>query len=171
MLAHAVAAACSPLGLREYECRFGGALSVASRSETVPSTLDLIRACFGAKPADPAVPEEQLGIVGREREGFRVVAVRRGKGVQRRRTIAGSAERLQCMRREFVDILTGRPRQLERRGVVVGEHLGVVLGTPERLDPRRRLDMPPRAIGARDLAVCHVAHQQVPECVLRLAFH
>jgi hypothetical protein len=51
----------------------------------------------------------------------------------------------------------------------VHQHLRVVLGAAERLEPRRGAFVPLGAGSARNLAVGHVAHEQVAEGVLALA--
>ena len=53
--------------------------------------------------------------------------------------------------------------KLERLQVVVGEHLGLILGSAERLDPGRRLPVFERAGSAGDLPVRDVADEQVAE--------
>ena len=63
----------------------------------------------------------------------------------------------------------GRLRELERLQVVVGEHLGLLLGASERLDPRRRSLMLVRSRRTRDLAVGDIADEHVAERVLALA--
>src|ERR1700736_1244859 len=50
----------------------------------------------------------------------------------------------------------------------MGEHLGVVLGAPERSDPFPCQTVFLRALGAGNLSVGDVAHQNVEERVLRL---
>ena len=52
---------------------------------------------------------------------------------------------------------------------MVGEHLGVIFGAAERLDPGGRAAVPLAAGRARDLTVGDVAEQDVPEGVLGLA--
>src|SRR5439155_7415593 len=58
---------------------------------------------------------------------------------------------------------------LEGPPVVVGEHLRVVLGPPERLDPSRCPSMPLGSIPPWDLRVGHIAEQDVLEGVLGFA--
>ena len=52
---------------------------------------------------------------------------------------------------------------------MVRDHLGVILRSPERLDPLRRPHMLLRSLRARDLPVRDVPNEQVLERELRLA--
>ena len=65
------------------------------------------------------------------------------------------------------------PDELERLQVVVGEHVGQVLGPLARLalEPGGGRAVAGGAGGARDLGVADVPDQQVPEAVLGLALH
>ena len=53
---------------------------------------------------------------------------------------------------------------------MVRDHLGVVLGTAERLDPLGRLEMLLRPLRTRDLSVRDVADEYVLERELGLTF-
>src|SRR5512132_1177773 len=66
-------------------------------------------------------------------------------------------------------LLPGRLGQLERAGVVMGDHLGVVFGPAEGLDPLRREPVFVAAPGARDLAIGNVADEDVSKRVFLLA--
>ena len=81
-----------------------------------------------------------------------------------------------CVPRQGSDLLRWLPRrlkQLQRRAVVVGEHLGAVLGAivAERADPGGRGLVLLRAGRSGDLVVGDVAHEHVPERVLGIATH
>ena len=84
------------------------------------------------------------------------------------RTIAGLPQCVPGPCHDPVDGLSGRAQQLESIGVVVGAHLRVVLGPPERLDPLGGAQVLTRALRTRDLPIGDVAYQQVPEPVLDL---
>ena len=90
--------------------------------------------------------------------------------MQRRSPVSCLAERSACSRDELVDILPRRAGELERIRVVVGEHLGVIVRSAERLDPLCRPHVLLRAVRARDLPVRDVADEQVLERELRLSF-
>ena len=79
--------------------------------------------------------------------------------VERRGPVARIAQRLPGRLAERRRVEPGGLGQLERLKVVVGEHLGLILGASERLDPGGRLSMLVRACSARDLAVCDVADE------------
>ncbi len=78
-----------------------------------------------------------LGVVGPERE--RVVVLRRcdGEAVERERAIAGLTECASRTLDQLVVVAPGGPDELECGAPVVREHLGVVLGSPEAVDPLR----------------------------------
>ena len=83
--------------------------------------------------------------------------------------LAGIAQRSPRADNEVVEILARRARELERAGVVVRNHLCVILGTTERLDPLGGTRVLLRPLGARNLPVRDVAHQDMLERELRLA--
>ncbi len=85
--------------------------------------------------------------------------------------LTGVAERQPCSIDELPGRRPRRARVLERPLVVVDEHLGVVLGPPERLHPFGGAAVLLRPAGARYLAVRDVPHEQVEEPVFRLVGH
>src|SRR5437763_2338391 len=100
-----------------------------------------------------------------------VVADRRVVRMERERAIAGVAQRVPCRIREWSDVLSGGARELESAEVVVGEHLRVIFGATERLDPLRRAPVLGGALAARDLPVRDLPDQGMPDHVLRLSTH
>ncbi len=110
------------------------------------------------------------GIVLRpEIDGKPVVPCGCWKRVERERTISRIPQRDPPTLRDLFDVLAGGAGVLEGRRIVVRQHLGVVLGAAERLEPFRSRSMLVRALGSRDLLVRDVAYERVPECVLVLA--
>src|SRR5207302_3577726 len=92
-------------------------------------------------------------------------------GAERERALCSLRERPARRRAERRRVEPGRLREGERLVVVVGEHLGVVLGAVagEGGEPLRRPPVLLRPLRARDLAVGDVADECVEERVLRLA--
>ena len=119
--------------------------------------------------------EQDLGefrIVARpELQGGLVEALRGRIGRQRERAIAGLAEAKARPTGQPFGLGTCRPIELERRQVMVSEHLGVVVRAPERLDPPRRRLMLPGGVPHAGLGVRDVTDQQVAEDVLGLVAH
>ena len=87
----------------------------------------------------PRMAEQDVGefrIVARpELQGGLVEALRSRIGRQRERAIAGFAEAEARPTGQPFGLGACCPIELERRQVMVSEHLGVVLRAPERLDP------------------------------------
>ena len=83
--------------------------------------------------------------------------------------LAGIAQRSPRAYKEVVDVLARRAGELERAGVVVRNHLGVIFRTTERLDPLGGTRVLLRPLGARNLPVRDIAHQDMLERELRLA--
>ena len=114
-----------------------------------------------------------FGMSGRsERERPFEVRERRG-GIQPERTLPGEGQELQgrCFELGGLLGLSGGLRQLQRGGVVVGEHVGEVLDPlgSSRLDPPGRGDVTGGSRGSGELTVRDVASQDVPEGVFGLA--
>src|SRR5262245_65305138 len=86
--------------------------------------------------------------------------------MQRVCALAGVRERVSGPAGERIRTSSGRPCELERFKVVVGQLLGLVLTTTELLDPGCRGEVLRGAVGARDLPVGDVANEQVAERVL-----
>src|SRR6266508_3252487 len=104
-----------------------------------------------------------LAIVFRpESERATVEAGGGGVRAQRGRPVARAAEREPGARRELGRRLSCGLCELERRGVVVCEQLGVILLAPERLDPLGGRDVLVGACGSRDLPVTDLANEHVP---------
>ena len=133
---------------------------------------ELVDALQLSHVADSAVLQQQAGPFGvphlGEREGLAEIVLRLRECVQRQRVLAGIAQRSPRAHDEVVDILARRACELERAGVVVRNHLRVILGTTERLDPLGGTRVFLRPLGARNLPVRDVAHQDVLERELRL---
>ena len=87
---------------------------------------------------------------------------------ERRGAIAGVAERSSRVLFEPACIVPRRPRKFERREVVVGNALRVVLGPSERFDPCGRARVFVGARSARNLAVRDVANEQMPKRILAI---
>ena len=122
-----------------------------------------------------AVPELHIGavrVVGRPQlEGG---SIEPGRGRERSERHGAIGGRTQRAARALGDAwkLPARGRgELERLEVVMGDRLGVVVGSPERLDPFRRRPVLVGAAGARDLRVGDVTDEQVPERVFALLAH
>ena len=70
-------------------------------------------------------------------------------------------------------LVTCRFGELERRQVVMCQHIGHILDALGRLllDPSRRRAMPGDAASARDLRVADISHEHVGERVLLFVLH
>src|SRR5213596_2723696 len=116
-------------------------------------------------PKDPGA----LPLVGRpELECLFIESHSGGKRVEREGAIACLAERHTSALSKRTRLLPSRLGQLERAGVVMGDHLGVVFGPAEGLDPLRREPVFVAALGARDLAIGNVADEHVSKRVFLL---
>ena len=100
----------------------------------------------------------------------RVLVLRRcdGEAVEGEGAVSRRAESEPRPRRNLVVVSTRCAHELERRAPVIGEHLRVVLGASEPIDPLGNGLMPLRALGAWDLAVGHVPDEGVGEGELAL---
>ena len=119
---------------------------------------------------------ERLGAFGVSRRGERerpFEVRKRRRGVQAERPLPGEGQELErrCLELGRLLGLSGGPRELQGRRVVVGEDVGEVLDAfgGLGLDPRRRGDVTRGSRGSRELPVGDVAGQDVPERVLGLA--
>ena len=95
--------------------------------------------------------------------------------IQRERSLAGERQIADRVRLQLVRLLglAGGAHELERLQVVVGEHVGEVVGALARptLEPGGGCAVASGASGAGDLGVADVSDQQVPEAVLALVLH
>src|SRR5439155_18744166 len=74
-----------------------------------------------------------------------------------------------CAGGNWVDVLSRGAPELERTQVVVRDHLGVILGPAERLDPFGCKPMLVRPLPARNLPIRDVTDEQMLEGELGLA--
>ena len=119
-----------------------------------------------------AKTKKQLRSVGvvwrRELEGSAIEARGGLECVQSDCTVSGFPERSAGAVGQQDNVLTCRARVLERCLVVVGEHLGVILLTAERLDPLCSRSMLLGSLCSRHLLVGDFADERVAERVLVL---
>ena len=170
MLARAVALAPVPPHLGQERVGLGGAFVIAGRHQCLPGLLEC--------PLSPLVAGEVPSLcelqekTGSSGVGFRpelegVLVIPRGGGV--RVEGVGPVSRISEGTSRGVGKLAvveaGGTRVVDCSHVVMREHLGVILGTAERIDPLRGTTVFVGAGGARDLPVGDVAYQQVPEGV------
>ena len=84
---------------------------------------------------------------------------------------SSSTERFDCKLNQRDGVLSLTPLVFQRRDVVMGEELGVVVRATQRIDPFGRAAVAPNAAGAGDLAIRDFAQQLVSEGVLDVAGH
>ena len=155
------------LGLR-------GTLTITGLDERVACLLESVERALVSRDGERLRSgEEELRalfvVVRPEGESVLVLRCRRRKAVQPVRSIAGGAH---CEPRSCDELVVASTRcadELERGAPVVREHLGMVLGPAETLDPLRRVSVLLGTIGAGDLSVGDVANERVGERELRLA--
>ena len=107
-------------------------------------------------------------VAGPEVERGLVIAQSRAEGIQGTRSVAGLTQGEPGRGLERHGLLSRRPSELQGAEVVVGEHLGMVLGSAERIDPFRGQTVLLGPRGAWDLAIRNVADKEVAEGVLQL---
>jgi hypothetical protein len=158
--------------LAEHRLGFRGPIDVVVREEPFDGLLQHVAASVDRQEG-PAVLKDQdrpLWIIRRpELECTFVEARRSGEGVERQRTVAGIAQGDPGARSERRGFLARGLGELERREVVVREHLGVILRAAERFDPLGGETMLRYPRRTRDLTVGDVSKQDVTERVLRLS--
>ena len=148
--------------LGEDDLRLGSSCAVAGSEQPV-SGCDESR---GARPGSSVESATQmeleprpLGVIRRPQlECLLVETCSCGEGVQSERSISRASKR---------EARTVSKRQcgvkVECREIVVGDRLGVVVGPAQRLDPLRRDPVLLSSVGPRDLPVCDVSDEDVPE--------
>ncbi len=133
-----------PARLAQEDDRLRRALAVAPGEEGVPRVREDVGAGRLGVEEGLAVAEEQLrpfGVVfGQQVEGAAIEAHRSRERVEPRHPVACLAERETGALGKRFRSLPGRTRKVERGQVVVGEHLGAVLGPlrVQGLDPLGR---------------------------------
>ena len=85
--------------------------------------------------------------------------------VQAACAVAGVAKRESGADGEVSVVCTACACEVQRRAPVVRTHLGMILGSTERLDPLGHAAMPLRTIGAGDLPVGDVADERMRSIV------
>ncbi len=124
--------------------------------------------------SDARSPKQKIGALGvafrPESECLRVVLLGRGVRIEGGRSVAGFAEGQASPVRELGSVHACRAGELECRLPVVGKHLGVVLRTPEALDPLCDTTVLLGTVGSGDLPVGDVANEGVCKRELGLAF-
>ena len=124
---------------------------------------------YCARPSLTAIPPSP-GLARRDKfQRGREVADRSVEGAQGHRALARVRQRSPCASGEARRVAARCGRELECLQIVVREHLRVVFAPGQLLDPCRRREVLGGPLGARDLAVGDVAHEQVAEGVLALA--
>ena len=171
-----VPGAAIPQGSSDQCLRLGRAVAVARGEQRVAGCLECFELALVRRKMQRATPPEQqvraLGplAVG-ELECLVVQLAGVGERVQRERTVSGVTQGVAGVLRDAGGRLSRGAEQLERTQVVVGDHLGLILGPAERSDPRRGLLMLLGSLRPRDLAVRDVADEQMPERILGLPRH
>ena len=136
-------------------------------AETHPELATVVSAQV-LRIRQPVQELRPLGIVVRpELQGTSVVGRCGREGIQRERSIARDAHREPGSLR--VDPRSACLRVVESSSEVVREHLGVILGASERLEPGGSREVLLRAASTRDLLVGDVPDERVPKEVLVLA--
>ncbi len=159
-----VRGAAQPVQTSEEGFRFRCARTVAGFEERVTRLLeglDRVVVAHGKEGLRAAqVQHGRVGVVhSRKLDRPRVVSCGGSEGIERRRAIAGGGVRPARKSRELCIRPTRRAEELERRLAVVHEHLRVIVGTPQRLDPRRDRAVLCGALRPRDLPVRDVANE------------
>ena len=157
---------------REQHVRDRGIVGVAEDEERLAGVLQLVGSgLLGAKPGLAELEQQRRprGVVGRghfegrleELRGRRMSPERRGAAARLHRRPPGALL-------ELGGRLLRRPCKLQSREVVVGHELRPVVGAVagDRLEPLRGALVLRRPAGTRELAVRHVADEDVPEGVL-----
>ncbi len=147
----------APVPVEACEERLGrcGARPVTARQKRVPRTFECCGRAFVADVEQRLGPleEERRIVVARELQGAGVVGRRCGVCVEGSGPIAGLRARVSNVLFESRVGAAARPDELECGLPVVRQHLGVVVGASERLDPLGDGAVLRRALGARDLPV------------------
>ena len=169
-----VAAPPVPRTLRQQRLGLPGRLAIAPFEQRVPSfDQSLVTSFRCGEMEGPCSPEEELGVVGIVRRGQRERRreVLRGGSmcVERERPVPGLAERVARSLRNRRVIASRGASQFQGGGPVVGEHLGVVFGTAERLDPLGDTAVLRSPVRAGNLTVGDVANERMGEGELALA--
>jgi hypothetical protein len=134
---HLLASTLLPRDVRQHHRRLDRGLAIPRSQQLRARPRQLGFALLVLQVEDTPVPEQNMGIVRRERDRLAVIGFRLGKCVQGQCALAGVAQGAHGRFR--VNILARRLRELEGVDVVVRDHLGVILGTTERLDPLGRM--------------------------------
>ena len=152
---HVVSPTRFPGEIRKQESGFGGRVAVARRKQAILCGLELLHPLLVAEVTRSAEPEEKLRVLlcirVDESEGLPEVQLRLRQRIQGRGAIARIPQCRRAPVGKAAASLSGRTRQLESVEVVVRDHLGVVLGTAERLDPLGRAHDASRARSARGI--------------------
>ena len=124
--------------------------------------------CLGERDEEPCSGAVR---VWREFERALVEACRGRKRVEAECAVASLSEGSAGSLGERPGLCPRRPSELERAAVMVREHLRMVLGSAERLDPLGCEAVFLDARRARDLCVGDVPDEDVRKRILRLAGH
>ena len=131
-----------PDDVGQHDDRLSRRLAVSAREQPVARLDELLLAFLNADVTRPPEAEEKIGIVGIARLGNRQcvaeVFLRLRQCVQRQRSITRFAQCPAHPASDRAHVLARRTRKLEGVDVVVRDHLGLILGPAERLDPLRR---------------------------------
>ena len=173
MRRHLVVLAAVPVQAREERLRRRSARPVPARHEGVSRTFEGFSGAIAADVEERLGPlEEEVGdrrvVLRREVERTAVVTGGSAECVERCGAIAGQCARPSNLLFESHVGAPARLHELEGGLPVVREHLGVVLGSAERLDPLGDSAVLCRALGARDLPVRDVPNEGMAERVLAL---
>jgi hypothetical protein len=160
-----------PPHLAETGLRLGRAFAIARPKQGVTRLRErLVETFVTGEDLREAEAKQETGplsvVLGPQLERFGKVMHSRGEGVQRIRALACIAQRHTRRSRQITEVAPCGACIVDRREIVVREHLGVILGTAERLDPLGGQPVFFGAISAWDLTVSNVAHEQMTECVL-----
>ena len=159
----------------DQNCGVGSRGPVVELKEAVACLYELFGTSLVAVAATAADPQQDvrpLGVAFRgELECLTSKHHRLPERIQRESPIGCGNKRAPGLVYKRLALCPGCARQLERSDVVVREHLGVLLGTAERLEPPRGGTMLVAPSHTGYLAVGDVADQDVTERVLVGACH
>ena len=174
MLGHAFSLSLVPHEIREHQRGLCGRLAITGREEAVARFLELLCAAPVTEVAHATEAEQQLEPFGlflwAERQRLSVVPLSRLQSVEGRGAVPRLSKRDSGSRRDRVDVAPGGAGELDGTQIVVRDHLGVVLGSAQGLDPLGCASVFLRSLDAGDLPVGDVANKQMLEGELGFAF-
>src|SRR6186713_970518 len=176
MLERAVSAAEKPVHLTQERLRLARLTGVAGCERGVDRLGDdLGRTAKCDAVQDTPIANEQLGtrrlVLGPRVDRGGVEPPRRLPRAQGVCAVAGFMQRQPRWSLERGRVRSRGPGELQSAGVVVREHLGMIVRPAELLDPLAGEPVLLGSAGTRNLAIGDISNEQVPEGVLALARH